>query len=206
MMNISFTTRVASLFTGALIALSMSSIGATAATVAAAGTGTTGSGGFTLVGGSGVITDVVPHPAWANAATTPTSNWVWDTANTTGTGSPLTFSYQFDLTGYDAATALLSGGWSTDNTGLAVLNSTTIASLGAGGFASFSPLSAGSSSFLAGVNTLTFTVTDLGLPGGFRTSFTVMADEVSAVPLPAGGALLLTGVMGMAAMRKRKKG
>ncbi|WP_298920446.1 VPLPA-CTERM sorting domain-containing protein [uncultured Roseobacter sp.] len=56
-----------------------------------------------------------------------------------------------------------------------------------------------------------------GLPSTFASStfgvegvqldleLNIAADEISAVPLPAGGALLLSGVAGIAALRRRKK-
>lgn len=204
-MKLNIPPPVAGLFTGAVLALSLSSIGANAATVAQAGTGSTGTGGFSLTGGSGVITDIVPHPVWRVVGTTPTSNWVWDTANSTGT--PMTFTYQFDLTGFDVSTASLSGEWNVDNIGTATLNTTVMSTLAfvGGSFTSLNTLGASSTAFVAGINTVTLDVEDLGLPGGFRASFTVTADATSPVPLPASAPLILSGLIGLRVLRKRKK-
>lgn len=189
---------------GAAVALGLSAMAANAAVVTAAGTGSSGAGGFTLTGGSGVIADVVPHPAWVNSATTPTSNWVWDSAATSF--EELTFSYSFDMTGFDVSTAALSGIWAVDNVGTAMLNGTAIATLGFLGssFDQYNAFSAGNRVFNEGLNTLTFMVEDLGAPGGFRAAFEVTAD-VAPVPLPAGMSLLLVAIGGLGIAARRHK-
>lgn len=172
-----------------------------AATVTSAGTGY---GGFTLSGGSGVIVDAVVSSAYNDAPTTPPSKWVWDSANTSF--ETLTFAYQFDLTGFDISTASLSGIFQVDNVGVAKLNSTTMRELTFGfpAFAALNTITAGSSAFVAGINTVFFEVEDQGAPGAFRTSFIVEADVLTPVPLPAGGLLLLSGLFGVAALKCRK--
>ncbi|WP_298976136.1 VPLPA-CTERM sorting domain-containing protein [uncultured Roseobacter sp.] len=54
---------------------------------------------------------------------------------------------------------------------------------------------------------ITFLTSSFGLvgEGTLDLELTIAADEISAVPLPAGGVLLLSGLAGVAALRRRKK-
>lgn len=56
---------------------------------------------------------------------TPTdSGWIWINANGLGSGSgdEFTFQMQFDLTGFDPATVIITGAWGVDNNGTILLN------------------------------------------------------------------------------------
>jgi hypothetical protein len=56
-------------------------------------------------------------------AQSPDSEWVWVHANgVAGTNVPYVFQLTFNLTGFNPATATLSGSWSVDNDGTILLN------------------------------------------------------------------------------------
>ena len=147
------------------------------------GTGSSGAGNILLTNGTMVD---VGHSAYFNGSTTPSSDWVWDAANTTGEGNTLEFTFSFSLEGYDPSTAKLTGLWGVDNVGSVSLNGTLLSDLpnhDEENFRSLHALSAGpeSSIFVAGLNVLTFTVADLGLPGAIRASIEVSADIMGSV-------------------------
>ena len=157
---------------------------AKAAVVAFGGTGTpgvAGTGGFILTNGNPIVD--VSHPAYDNSPTAPAlpqSGWVWDTIGGT-INSPITFEFDFDLTGFDPASATLNGLRGVDNTGFAFLNGNPIASLPNHLLANFNPMvtlevAAGTGFFNAGINLLTFTAEDFGPPGAFRTAFVTAND------------------------------
>ena len=114
------------------------------------------------------------------------SEWVWQNADSQPANVTLTFRTTFDLTGFDPRTAVISGLWATDNSGLDMrLNghSTGIAlpnSLGTNysllhSFAIHDP-----AFFQNGINTLEFVVEDTGGVAGFRAQLTG-----TATPTPA---------------------
>jgi len=149
-----------------------------AETVLQGGTGSSGVGNIVLT--NGTVTDV-GNGAYFNSTTSPASDWVWDSANSTGSSNPLVFTFTFSLSGYDISTASLSGLWGVDNVGSVSLNGTQISELPnlvRGNFNQLHNISVaqGSNLFVQGENVLTFNVNDLGLPGGFRTSVEVTAD------------------------------
>lgn len=150
------------------------------------GTGSSGAGNITLSGGT--VVDV-SDGAYFTGSTSPASDWVWDSANSTGSGNPLTFTFTFSLSGYDSATAAIAGSWGVDNAGSVSLNGTQITSLSNTAAQNYSQLHAlsvgtGSSLFVAGENVLTFTVVDLGLPGALRASIEVTADRADPTNTP----------------------
>ena len=64
-----------------------------------------------------VFTNAFPFPYWV--ANTSTSQWISpDAHGATEPDGLYVFQMTFDLTGYDASTALISGLWATDNDGL----------------------------------------------------------------------------------------
>jgi hypothetical protein len=180
---------------------------ATAATVAAGGTGSTGAGGFVLATGNTIVD--VGNPHYTLVPTTPASGWVWDVAGAIR-DLEIEFRFAFDLTGFDAATASLSGLWGIDNIGSVRLNGVTIAALPSVVLGNFETLhgfaaSGPGASFNAGANLLSFFVVDKGASAGFRASVLVEASEapVSPVPLPAGMPLLAIGLVSLALIRRR---
>lgn len=181
--------------------------------VVGGGTGTPGvhgTGGFILTNGNPIVD--VSHPAYDNRPTAPNlpqSNWVWDPIGGT-INAPITFEFDFDLTGFDPNSASLTGLWGVDNVATAFLNGHQFASLPNPLIANFNPmvslnLTAGSGFFNAGINLLTFQAEDFGPPGAFRTAFLIDAAEISAVPIPAAGSLLLLGLMGFAWIGRRRR-
>lgn len=186
-----------------------------AATVGSAATGSTSVGGFVMNGGQAMVD--VSNGAYTSVPgdTSPESTWVWNEAGGQSDNITNTFVWTFDLTGYDLTTAVLAGLWGVDNFGTASLNGNVIGAIDFG-TAAFNTLDVvadgtGTPVFLAGINTLSFSATngypsgsgDPG-PGAFRTGVTVTAD-VSPVPLPAAGLLLIGALGGLGVMRRRKK-
>lgn len=116
-----------------------------------------------------------------------------------------TYTLQFDLTGYNAASALFNARIAADNAVSVKLNTTSLLS-NAVGFTNWSDFSA-HSGFVAGVNTLEFTVTNYaqngGNPSGLRIEF--LNSNVAAVPEPETYAMLLGGLALVGAIARRRK-
>lgn len=124
------------------------------------------------------------------------SRWVSYSGSPFG-GSGLTaFETTFDLTGYDLASAVLSGRWGVDNEGVIKLNGTVIATLTGTKVENFNQLYqfGSTSGFVNGLNTLRFEVNDTGVPMAFRTDdMSLTANLSSAVPEPATWAMMIVG-------------
>lgn len=161
-----------------------------------------GGGGIELVSGGNAVLQV--NGFYSSETTTPASDWVW----TDNGDQTTTWTFSFDLTGFDKSTAVLSGLWGVDNTGTIQLNGTQIAILPSVTTANFTSLSSygtsDSSLFNMGMNVLTFTLSDAGGPEAFRATAKVEADmDMNAVPVPAALPLFLAGLAVFA--RKRSK-
>ncbi len=150
-----------------------------------------------------------PFGPWiANDAT---SRWLTPLEQTgasldASTNGTYLYSLTFDLTGFDADTASLSGRWASDNNAIATLNGTQFSFTGVSGFGAWTPFTV-DSGFVSGLNTLAFTVTNIsqssGNPTGFRAEFVESA--VAAVPEPQQWALLLVGLGMMGTMAARRR-
>ncbi len=150
-----------------------------------------------------------PAPHWmANNAS---SQWLTPLANAgqtfdAGSSGIYTWSLTFDLTGFAASTASFSGQWATDNTGVAKLNGTTLANP-SGGFGSWSSFSSSGGTFLAGLNTLDFIVTNSqqngGNPTGLRVEF-LSSDVRASVPEPTTLGILAIGLAGIGFSRRKR--
>ncbi|MGH6683860.1 MAG: PEP-CTERM sorting domain-containing protein [Pseudolabrys sp.] len=142
------------------------------------------------------------------------------------TGPLGTYDYQitFDLTGFNAATASISGQWTTDNQGRDILlNSVSTGNsiaFGSGpdnySFNSWHPFTI-SGGFLPGLNTLDFLINNSSVdcggdcsvnPTALRVEMTATASESSrATPLPAALPLFASGLgaMGFIGWRRKRK-
>ena len=190
----------------AAVAISIYASPANAATVAQGATLSDGTGGIVLTNGNPLALQA--HALYSSEVTTPTSQWVWDATSTTQSQT-LSFQFLFDLTGYDASTASLTGLWGVDNAGSVLLNGNLISSLPnptlVSNFSSLTAIlvNAGSSYFLPGANSLVFSLFNDAPPAAFRAAVTVSADA-AAVPIPAALPLFPAGLGAMGFMGLRR--
>lgn len=153
-----------------------------------------------------------PFPFWI--PNTATSKWLALTSNQAATYDASTngvylWTLQFDLTGFDAASASFSARWAADNNATVRLNGNVISSLpvtSTTGHTAWTAIDTVTSGFVAGLNTLSFEVVNVANggqnPTGLRVEF--LASNVSAVPEPGSVALLLAG-LGVVALRSRQR-
>ena len=146
---------------------------------------------------------------WAWVNNTSNAQWV-STANTINTGTPglYTYSQNFSLSGFNAATASISGMSSADD-GLVdiVLNGHSMGTDGAGGggiygqWGSWHNFSL-NSGFVSGMNTISFVT--YNQDDNYEGLIVDMRGCAQAVPEPAPVACLGLGLVGILARRKRK--
>ncbi|RZT10541.1 PEP-CTERM protein-sorting domain-containing protein [Duganella sp. CF402] len=138
-----------------------------------------------------------------------TSKWITPTSNQAESFDPwsngtYTYTLTFDLSGYNAATAVFTGRLAADNSVVVKLNNSVISS--ATGFTDWTSFGA-SSGFVSGVNTLDFVVNNWaqngGNPTGLRVEFGM--SSIAAVPEPATYAMLLGGLVMVGAIARRRK-
>jgi len=136
------------------------------------------------------------------------SRWITPTASQSqsfdaSAAGTYTYHLDFDLTGYNAATASFVGRFAADNAAEVKLNGVTIAN--ASGFTSWNAFGA-NSGFHSGLNSLDFVVTNWaqngGNPTGLRVEFS--QSSIAAVPEPSTFATLATGLAVLALQRRRK--
>ena len=119
-----------------------------------------------------------------------------------------TYITTFSLNGFNPNSASFSGRFAADNLVSAItLNGVTITGSG-GGFNFWTDFSSAGGNFVAGVNTLSFTVENgaqlTGNPTGLRVEF--LSSSATAVPEPAAWMLLVAGfgLVGVSARRRAK--
>jgi len=155
-------------------------------------------------------------PFWL--ANTATSRWITPTANAYDSYDPnqlgwYQFSLNFDLTGFDQATASFSARWAVDQGGSVLLNGLQLAEVGndpfnLNDFTTFNTWHAfvANNGFLPGMNVITFSVGNppqaSGNPIGLRVEF--IDSFVEPVPVPGAAWLLGSGLMGLLGLRRRK--
>ena len=164
---------------------------------------------YTLISGTipGVVTGT-PAKTYYNgayAAENAGSRWVSYSGSPFSGAGTVSVTTTFDLTGFKASTASLSGLWGVDNDGEIFLNgvSTGFTLLGSNtnSFNVLHNFSVGSG-FVAGVNTLTVVVLDSGSPAAVR--FDGLSLNAAAVPEPASWMMLIAGfgLVGAASRRR----
>ncbi len=120
---------------------------------------------------SGVVMNA--DPAWIPDS--PTSMWIWETSSGQPTFVTRTFRTTVDLTGLNPNLVSVLGTWATDNGGIDILINGVSTGNTCGGFQAYCNFAV-NSGFVAGVNTLDFVVTDVGVVSGFRV------DTIGIVP------------------------
>jgi hypothetical protein len=136
----------------------------------------------------------------------PNSNWITSDASRTGNGAPLPVTYEVSFYLADTAGASLSGSWTVDDGGEISLNGTQLQSLGDGNWSSLSPLTTDTTDLVAGLNTLSISITDSDdYLEGVRFEGSVTGDGASFVtPEPGSLTLLGLGALALGLMRRRK--
>jgi len=143
-----------------------------------------------------------PIPPWLDDNSL--SAWIGPNTNSSLDGAAGLYDYRttFDLTGFDASTAALSGQWAADNAGIDILINGVSTSQTVGGFDAFSSLSI-STGFVNGLNKIDFIVRNDGGPTGLRVEGLLTADAVvSDVPEPMSLAILGVGLAGAGLVRR----
>lgn len=160
-----------------------------------------------------------PFPHWI--ANTESSSWLilggdQQTNYSSATDSVVTWSLNFDLTGYDVATASITGRWATDNSGVLLLNGQAISTIEGNGYTGWTNFSSISRYFTTGVNTLSFVVTDYANSvynyTGVRVEFaSAIANAVprnnptaSPVPEPQTYAMMIAGLAALGFLARRR--
>ena len=146
------------------------------------------------------------------------SQWVSSNingGNETTSSTDYVFSTTFDLTGYDATTAMITGSWGVDNYASIFLNGNDTGVSRLFGYEAFQTLEnfSLSSFFIEGINTLTVNVTngyDTNLnaepgPMALRFDDLVLSATATEVDEPATLALLGLGLLGLGATRRKQK-
>ncbi len=165
--------------------------------------GNTGSGTYTVSAGGS--TSAYINPAWF--ANDGTSSWIGSPSAPAGN---YTYSTTFSLAGLNPSTALISGTWAGDNNGVSILlnNSATgiTANAGSVNFSGFTPFSiASNANFLAGSNTLSFTINNQDGPGNNPTGLRVALAGTADTLVPEPSDLMGTAIaFGSVILLKRK--
>ena len=179
-----------------------------------------------LAGGDGVldphyqvvsispVDGVTPRPAVtyynpAYVANDADSRWISISAGGTPGNNTSVYRLTFSLAGLNAATASITGRWGTDNFGSILLNGgatgNSLVGIDANNFNQLHAFTI-SSGFVAGINTLDFSVTDGGPPTALRVDdLAGTASLAGGVPEPATWAMMVLGFAGLGAVIRRRR-
>lgn len=138
---------------------------------------------------------------------TSSSAWLTPANNPSGDYAVGNFGWRttFDLTGFDAASASFNGRFAADNSAIAYLNGYQIGT--SDGFSNWSNFASQPGFFLAGINTVDFTVFNGGGPTGLLVEISDSSEvaNVVAVPEPETYAMLLAGLSALGVVARRRK-
>jgi hypothetical protein len=175
-----------------------------------------------LVGGNGVtdphyviVTSTSPGFDGASAVTyfnpayapdDANSRWISLTSTGTPGGNTTDYRLTFDLTGFDSATAIITGSWGADNAGTMALNGVLTGNT-TPGFSTLTPFTV-NSGFVGGINFFDFFVTDFGAPTALRVDDLAFqgSPAIGGVPEPSTWAMMILGfgLVGYAIRRSRR--
>ncbi len=141
---------------------------------------------------------------WADIVSSK-SSWIAPFPNNAFGNGDYFYTYTFNLSGYNLATAVFTGmQFTQDDSGIVRLNGNALASESTGGGAySFTPFSVPAGYLVSGVNTLT--VTQNGTDDYLEAMRFEGTLSVNSVPVPATLLLFAPGLAGLAAIRRRFK-
>jgi hypothetical protein len=146
-----------------------------------------------------------PNGAWL--ANTAASQWIGpdtsDGSTIMGGNYSVDYRTMFDLTGFNPATAILTGRWSTDNIGTDIKINGTSTGNTSSGFSNWFNFTI-SSGFVSGINTLDFLWTNQGGPGGVRVEISGTANPTGSVPEPSSFGLFVAGLIGLGLIGRRR--
>lgn len=162
---------------------------------------------YSMTGPSMEAYTIAAHIDWV----TPPSDASWIgpiDGDYSGPDGEYRYSLTFELTDLDPMTATISGQWSTDNTGVILLNGIETGNISSSEY-SFRVLHDFSISdgFISGTNTLEFVVTNIPAPSTNPTGLLVanIIGDASEVPVPSSVWLLGSCLISIAAVRSKFK-
>jgi hypothetical protein len=144
-----------------------------------------------------------PLPPWIGNDSI--SAWIGPVSDSQLNGFAGVYDYRttFSLTGFSAASAVITGQWATDNEGFILINGVSTGHTSSSQYSAFTAFTI-TSGFVAGLNTIDFFVVNVRhSPTGLRVEQTGTANP-NAVPEPAALALFGVGAAMLGLARRRR--